>query len=46
LVLGSMTQGMRTPSSAPNRAVLVEWRVELLTSGDEFRRVSKLFYFE
>ncbi len=28
----------------PNRAVMVEGSVELLTSGEEFRRVSELFY--
>ncbi len=28
----------------PNRAVMVEGKVELLTSGEEFRRVSELFY--
>ncbi|MEM0454484.1 MAG: pyridoxamine 5'-phosphate oxidase family protein [Nitrososphaerota archaeon] len=28
----------------PNRAVLVEGPVELLTSGEEFRRVSEVFY--
>lgn len=28
----------------PNRAVMVEGKVELLTSGEEFRRVSKVFY--